>query len=1854
MKASAGNTTTDRGVKSSSERDRIVISGMSGLFPEAQSVQEFADILYNKVNPVTSENSPWLYTPLEIGPYSGKAPGSQYFDAQFFKVHQRLGEKMDVMSRKLLEQSYQAIYDAGLSPQSLNGKNVAVYIGTSISETEITGFLDTSSKRGFGIMGCSKTMFANRISYWLNVKGPSMAVDQACCSSMSALQLAYLAMKSNECEAAIVGGCHLSMLPESSVHYNRINKIAKDGKTRSFDQEANGCVLSDAINVIFLQKASDALRVYADVVHAKNEYISLKQENEFPKSGSYRKPHEIANYLKDFYIEADFAPQDVDYVEAFGIGNPESDKSELEALTDVFCDKKTNPLYVGSVMSNIGFTAAASGITSIIKVLLGYHNGLFAGNLHYNTPRHDINAIKDGRICILDDHCHINGNYAAVNAFSVTGVNAHVLLKGNRKPKDLAKYKSSIPHLVTVSGRQDSSVKKVLDNLKSRPIDPEELTLFHNIHSVVTPGHLGRGYTILQTQENQTVSLGEAVNYFDNAKRPLWFVYSGMGSQWPGMGAELMNIPIFSAAIERCQKAVESKGIDLVKIITSTDPDIFNNILNAFLGIAAIQIGLTDVTYALGLVPDNIIGHSVGELGCAYADGCLTAEEMILAAYSRGQASIETKLIKGSMAAIGMGYKQILPLCPPEVDVACHNGPDSSTISGPADVTAHFVAELSAKGIFAKTVPSANIAYHSRYIAAAGSNLLQMLKKVIKNPRLRSERWVSTSVPQEDWNNAAAKYCSPEYQTNNLLNPVLFEETSRLIPNNAILIEIAPRGLLQAILKRSVSPDCFNISLTKKGDGNVIHLLQTIGKLYIEGCTPDIKALYPKVELPVSAGTPMLSQLVKWMHLQEWYVPKPQSTEIITCAVCEHFISVHDKEHSYLRGNIAQGKMIYPIGGILVLVWDTLCMSMLLPKKKVSVKFSDVHIEVQPILCEEKILRLRVAINKGNGRFEVTNAGSKVASGIIFTTSKNVINKMDHAVTSMELNKNDVYQLLWEKGYSFSEEFRLIKSANTTLSEAIVEWRDNWVTLIENMLQLNILNQNDNGVSLPAKISDVILNIFEHEKPIFSKDSSSTLKVIRSEVYDSTECGGVILKGIRFRQIPRISYPTSLLVPSSKDKTELIKLKIQTSSCSNTMLLSAEPGNINSIHWSQVFEPSGSGILVKVHYASLTPIDGEKATGAVSHQVNEICYGMDYSGVTESGHRVMGIVHRGACRNYLRAHPDLLWPVPDHWSLEDAATVPLAYAYAFYCLMIKAKLYSGMKILIHEGAGALGQAAISIALAHKCQVFTTVGDVRMKSFLKKLYPELKEQHIGNSRDVTFGDMVLSATNGKGCDIVICSVEPWLKHVSLQCGGALSIIIDTAQMYNQNKFELRMNSLINDRSYVIADFVSMFDFAKNEEFKKLQILVSGGISKGYVRPLGRVTYAADEAPRALRLLSKSWHRGHVLLRLTDRALPASLRINCTSKCSHLIIFSDEYFGIQLAKRLINRGARMLHICCSKPSWYLQHQTENLKSLGVNVIVSSNNLNDLDDVATVLKKTIAMGPVEGVYLTSFKDMDNKYISNSLEYLDVMSRKFCPSLKYFAVITNSENVGKQTSIFRAKDNLVISRIEVQKPDFCGDTNTEVLLDRRAWDLSLLGAVETGLCSKLPLLVAQIKTETLPLYQQLADVADLPLLKEAGDMTTLQDLAAGSDNIKLIKEFLRLKYHVCISEHNVLKLNKQKLREIDFLANNFEHKQGLAVYFSHIAEDELSSDTPIYLLPTLGNANAEKQVDALKSEYLCVVPGIEGHHVRFRGLCERLKLPALVLQPSLNVLHETIEQAAQSYSKVPKIFNLTVTSNC
>lgn len=199
--------------------------------------------------------------------------------------------------------------------------------------------------------------------------------------------------------------------------------------------------------------------------------------------------------------------------------------------------------------------------------------------------------------------------------------------------------------------------------IENRPIDVEFIKLLHDIHAYTIPGHPWRGYTIVKeisTAKSNEIDVDEKfcrkTEIYSETKRPIWFVFSGMGSQWPKMGKDFLRFPVFAEAIHKCDAVLKSKNIDIYDIIMDSNESTFdNNILNSFVGIGAMQIGLMDLLSSMKIIPDMIIGHSMGEVGCAYADGAITAEQMILAIYLRGLATIETETIQGSMAAIGLG-----------------------------------------------------------------------------------------------------------------------------------------------------------------------------------------------------------------------------------------------------------------------------------------------------------------------------------------------------------------------------------------------------------------------------------------------------------------------------------------------------------------------------------------------------------------------------------------------------------------------------------------------------------------------------------------------------------------------------------------------------------------------------------------------------------------------------------------------------------------------------------------------------------------------------------------------------------------------------------------------------------------------------------------------------------------------------------------------------------------------------------------------------------------------------------------------------------------------------------------------
>ncbi|XP_047538457.1 fatty acid synthase-like isoform X1 [Vanessa atalanta] len=1823
--------------------EKVVISGMAGLYPESHNVKDLSKILYNKENPVNADNTRWHYDHPEVANFNGKVPELRLFDAQFFKVHYRLGNNMDPMGRKILEQAYQAIYDAGISPAELNGKKVGVYIGSCFSETEKACFYVSSSRTGFGIAGCSKTMFANRISYWLNAKGPSMAIDEACSSSTGALELAYLAIIRGECEAAIVGGANLCLHPQSSVHYGRIMQMCMDGKTKSFDSNAAGCAKSEAINVLFLQKAKNALRVYAEVVHVKCEFTSiLKDERGSSRYGFYRNPSDTANFIKRFYEEAKISPEAVEYVEAFGSAVSEADKSELEAIEQAYCQNRNQPLLVGSVMSNIGYGEAASGISSITKVLLGYHTGKLAGNLHCDSPRQDVAALRDGKIKIITDHQNFSRQYTAVNGMSVTGVNTHVLLHGHYKPKDPTRYKSSIPQLVTLSGRQESSVRKIIDDLKSRPIDPEELALFRNIHKTSIFGHLGRGYTILDTKENnETVSLAEKTDYFDDAKRPLWFVYSGMGSQWAGMGTQLMRIPIFAASIERCRRALEPKGIDIVHIITSPDKTIFDNILHSFVGIAAIQIGLTDILSELGIFPDKIIGHSVGELGCAYADGCFTAEEMILAAYSRGLVSLQTPFIKGSMAAVGIGYQRISKMCPPEIQVACHNGPDSSTISGPANVMREFVAHLTSKDIFAKEVPCSNIAYHSRYIAEAGPGLLKYLTEVIKSPKPRSERWVSTSVPQDRWDEPIAKYSSAEYHTNNLLNSVLFEEASVLIPPNAVLVEIAPHGLLQAILKRSLPDSCRHIPLTRRGhQDNAQFLLEAIGKLYMEGYNPKVETLYPKIEYPVSTGTPMLSHLVEWAHTERWNLALYMAAHRKTAAACKNVISTHDDNNKYLKGHVIQDKNMYPFAAVLVAVWDTLAMVSGVERKQLSVEFREVQQHSQMPLHNQRQLRINVALHRGTGRFEVLSMKIKIATGYIVGEIKDEKPKDD--VTSnepMTLESDDIYQLLYTKGYNYSDEFKSIYNANMSLTEANIIWRDNWVTFIDGIIQLNTLRRTYETVSQLYSISKMVINVSKHlEKAISINDNTVVIPANVNELHNYTRCGGVTIENIRFFDLPPKVNKNVALKSVQKNKVGVIEdgqYYLPLRENRDMTLEIKRQGDLDSLHWVDGSESNKDGVKVTVRYAGINDVDMKKKMGLVALDKDQTKTMLDFSGITESGARVMGIVYDKSIKTSVRVKPELLWPVPDHWSLEDAATVPLAYSVAFYCLIMKSKFKSGINLLVHGGAGALGQAVISIALAHGCQVFTTVSDTKKKQFLQRLFPELKGEHIGNSRDISFSDMVMSATKGLGCNIVISCVRGEIKNATMKCCHVSSTFIDAAVLLNREEFFFGMKYLTKSVSYCTLDLNSTVEHNLVDDLKQLQQMLSEGIARGYVRPLSRVTYAPQDVSRAYRLQAGSRHRGRVLINLQEDPSYVQTKISCSPNLYQIIVLENEVLGSHLVERLIKRGAKEIILISSNQSNCLSYKLRTWEKQGVNVQLLLKNVNTTNQNIFENIKTIG---IEGIYYVASPDVQRD--RNSLEQLMLLAQRSSSTLKFFAVIGNDNDNLIKTVADKNHEKLTLIKLPTLKKE----TNVGVKGTITVYDA--IDAVEKALCSKQHVVFVDcVEEPPKTLLQQLSSLAGIQVPDDANSEATLQDFGIDPTNFGVIQVYMRDVCHISLDEREIQLLTIEKIRDLDEGLSDtvFKETDGLETFISYVDQDELLATTEMVFLPTLTNISAQRDDEFDVSQtYLCVVPGVEGHHARFQVLCERLKLPAIVLQPGLDSPHQTIQEMADRFAKI------------
>nr|XP_042904937.1 fatty acid synthase [Parasteatoda tepidariorum] len=825
----------------------------------------------------------------------------------------------------------------GYNPEELRGKKIGVFIANTNKENDEYFKQHIKKTTGYTVTGCYGTMLPNRISYAFDFKGPSILMDTACSSGAVALCEAVRSIQSNDCEAAVVGASHLCLNPAMSMQFYKLSMISDDGKCKSFDAAANGYGRSEAIVTFLLQKSSMARRKYASIVHIKTNTDGFKKEGITHPSTEMQK-----RLIEEVYEECKLNPLEVSYVEAHGTGTAVGDPIEMNTITDIFCSgQRREPLLVGSVKSNMGHTEPASGLCSAVKVIIAMEKGMIPPNLHFKNPNPNIRALFDGRVKIVTEPTPWNGAYASINSYGLGGVNVHAVLKSNT---DVSVSKQMIPQLVLYSGRTEESVQYMFRQVQ-KDMPGEFFKLLHS-SCAYTSSKPFRGYKLI---DHQALS---GIKKVPHEKRPVWYIFSGMGTHWSGMAKSLLNLNPFAESIKKCAEILKPYGVDLMDWVTKE----FRTITSDFVSIATVQIALVDLLASLGIKPDGITGHSAGELTCAYADGCLSMQEAITAAFMRGRTLDDTPMEEGAMAALGVSWSEAEKLCPEGVFPSCNNAQDSVTVSGTKIAVQQFVKNLQAKNIFAKDVDSSGCAFHSKYVYPAAAKIQQEFQKLIPNPKPRSSRWISSTYPESKWSDPEAKVAGATYFLQNLVSPVLFYEALQKVPKNAIVIEIGPHHLLQAILKRVIGPDAEYIGLMKRNVDNIPHVLMNIGRLYNAGLNPQIDHLYPEVRLPAPRGTPMISPLIQWDHSESWPVPRFDEPTHSQRVIVD--IGPKDSPDHFLSGHYIDGRYLYPGTGYLVLAWKALAQLKNREMTSLPVHFEGVKIHKATVLSKTGMIYL--------------------------------------------------------------------------------------------------------------------------------------------------------------------------------------------------------------------------------------------------------------------------------------------------------------------------------------------------------------------------------------------------------------------------------------------------------------------------------------------------------------------------------------------------------------------------------------------------------------------------------------------------------------------------------------------------------------------------------------------------------------------------------------------------------------------------------------------------------------------------------------------------------------------------------
>jgi acyl transferase domain-containing protein/acyl carrier protein len=777
------------------------------------------------------------------------------FDADFFGLPPREVERMDPQHRLALEVAWEALEDAAIVPRALAGARTGVFFGVSTNDYFELQTRDSTLPDVYTATGGAHAFLAGRLSFLLNLTGPSLTLDTVCSSSLVALHLACQSLRARESDVALVGGVNVVVSPLSTSITSKFHALSVTGRCRAFDARADGFVRGEGCGVVVLRRLGDALAARDNIWAV----IRGSAVNHDGRSVTLTSPNASAqrSLIEDALSTADIPASSVSFVETHGTGTPLGDPIEVEALLETYgrSRKEGTRCALGAVKTNLGHLEAAAGIAGFIKTVLALKNRAIPPNLHFTriNPRIRLEntSLYVPTECV--DWKSASARVAAVSSFGMSGTNAHAILEEWTGATPREELVAQRPLAIVLSGKTPRAVQHQAQTLAAH-LDVSDTPLLDVAFTAATGRTQFEYRTAVvagerhdATRKLREVASGDArMPVASDGERPrVALLFTGQGAQYVGMGRLLFErSETFRGTVARCDSAAhDTLGASLIATMFGGDgARSLDDTTFAQPALYALECGLVEILRSWGVVPEIVVGHSVGEYAAAYTAGVFPLEDgaKLIACRAR----LMGQLPRGGMRAVfesaGAVREQMLGL-ERELAIAALNGPKETVISGSTEALARCVERLEAKGIRSRPLTVSH-AFHSPMMAS----MLDEFERVVAGVHLSEPRCDLAS-------NLSGEIVAPRVVTNarywrdQVREPVRFAAAvdAAAARGAGLFVELGPKPVLSAVAKRLLRDTKATVlSSLRDGQPDDESMETLLGALHVHGVRIDWERVF--------------------------------------------------------------------------------------------------------------------------------------------------------------------------------------------------------------------------------------------------------------------------------------------------------------------------------------------------------------------------------------------------------------------------------------------------------------------------------------------------------------------------------------------------------------------------------------------------------------------------------------------------------------------------------------------------------------------------------------------------------------------------------------------------------------------------------------------------------------------------------------------------------------------------------------------------------------------------------------------------------------------------------------------------